>query len=581
MADTFTTNLNLTKPEVGASTDTWGTKINADLDAVDAIFSGTGTSVAINLDGAVIDSSVIGGTTPAAGTFTTFTSTGIDDNADATAITIDSSERVGVGTASPRGVLDLDGGSETQLRLQTTNTGTTTGDGLLISLDSSANAKAYLWNYENAEMIFGTNNTERMRIDSSGNVGIGTTSPSSLLHLEGSDGVAQIRLQRASTTIGGIIKQTSYGLSYDAFDGNTGAPSHQFRTSADGTNFTERMRIDSAGKVGIGTTSPSHNLDVISTSASTDVSARIASNSNSGDNDGTLIIGNGGTGDAMLRFDYEGTNTDRARIGVTASNQHLQFFTAGANERMRIDSSGSLLVGIQTINGNTASMHVDANTANKFCTTISHNGNTTNRFGLQIACGTDDNSGTNTMVSFLDGNFDGVGSITSSGGTVTYGAFTAHHEVNVPDSDNPSDESDAYPYGTLVEIVSTYLTDSNKRQSIRYAVQKSQSANSKKILGAYASNMRPSPMCPRTGTYANNLHNISILGDGHVLCNNTGGNIEIGDGICTSAVEGIGMKATVNPSMIVAIAQENVTFSGSETKLVAVQFGVQQFTPWS
>jgi len=395
------------------------------------------------------------------------------------------------------------------------------------------------------------------------------------------DGVAQIRLQRASTTIGGIIKQTSYGLSYDAFDGNTGAPSHQFRTSADGTNFTERMRIDSAGKVGIGTTSPSHNLDVISTSASTDVSARIASNSNSGDNDGTLIIGNGGTGDAMLRFDYEGTNTDRARIGVTASNQHLQFFTAGANERMRIDSSGSLLVGIQTINGNTASMHVDANTANKFCTTISHNGNTTNRFGLQIACGTDDNSGTNTMVSFLDGNFDGVGSITSSGGTVTYGAFTAHHEVNVPDSDNPSDESDAYPYGTLVEIVSTYLTDSNKRQSIRYAVQKSQSANSKKILGAYASNMRPSPMCPRTGTYANNLHNISILGDGHVLCNNTGGNIEIGDGICTSAVEGIGMKATINPSMIVAIAQENVTFSGSETKLVAVQFGVQQFTPWS
>ena len=98
------------------------------------------------------------------------------------------------------------------------------------------------------------------------------------------------------------------------------------------------------------------------------------------------------------------------------------------------------------------------------------------------------------------------------------------------------------------------------------------SAYSKAVLGTYCSK--------HTNPKYANLHQINILGDGHILCNGEKGNILIGDGICTSSTAGEGMKAD-KMAMIIGIAQEDVTFSGSESKLVAVQYGLQQFTPWT
>ena len=122
------------------------------------------------------------------GTLTGFRSTGIDDNADALAITIDASEHVGLKTTTPSDMyyndLVVNSGDEGGITILDTSSGQSAlafGDG------TSGNARyrgRVMYYHDVDSMIFGTAGDERMRINSSGNVGIGTTSPAAPLHIE-------------------------------------------------------------------------------------------------------------------------------------------------------------------------------------------------------------------------------------------------------------------------------------------------------------------------------------------------------------------------------------------------------------
>ena len=219
---------------------------------------------------------------------------------------IDSSGNVGIGTSSPAAALDIKHNSaSTHLRLtestsgnyaafgvdgsdnlriyvnnsermriasngyvkaqsgrsyvQTSGSGTGDSDGVALIVDG--NEDAYLWNYENTTLRFGTNNTEQMRIDSSGKVLIGSTAGSA--H---GDRLLQVgKTDRAATYIS-IVNSTSGSgalLFADTTSADTGgyrgqvAYDHSNDLMQFWTGASERMRIDSSGRLLVAKTSSS------------------------------------------------------------------------------------------------------------------------------------------------------------------------------------------------------------------------------------------------------------------------------------------------------------------------------------
>jgi len=255
---------------------------------------------------------------------------GIADSSNATAITITSDEEVGIGTTTPNSYAFND-----PAKLVVANTSGnstlsivsgTTSIGYLAFADGTSGTARYpgslQYNHNSSYMSFHTNDgSERMRINSSGNVGIGTTSPNTSLHTaagSNSSGLIDVaRFQNVGTSAndGARIQLTSGTSTSGAGIGCLGYALNSAHLVFHSGGNNERMRLQQNGDLSIGTTGGSHRFESHSNKANY-ASAKILSNTGSGSTEYGLISQLNGDPNNTTNYLYLGGSPSTTRYIV-------------------------------------------------------------------------------------------------------------------------------------------------------------------------------------------------------------------------------------------------------------------------
>ena len=475
------------------------------------IYAGGAASGSTNISGGDLNlnSGLSTGTGSSNINFKTVTpaASGSADNVATTKMTITGNGYVGVGTATPQSTFHIHDASNTTTRFRITNSTTTDAmaRGLYLGQLSS---DAYFWNNEPGDMVLATggpSNMEKMRITSTGRIGMGTSNPAARLEVKGTDflssSIFATRVQE-NPSAGGFWSQKARGtvvsesavLAEDSISnfgglGHNGSAYgtggyfafvaennwsvvnqatrmdlHLNQGSADGSTPT-LMTVRSNGNVGIGATSPTARLHVAS--ALDGFSAFKAQAGSSS----LLEIALAGAAGSYSTSAAEGDVVIRNMNGTASESNGIVLSTAGASgvikfgvggvdgtERMRINSSGN--VGIGTVNPNYT---LDVNGAIN-ATSVLVNGVAVGTGGTQWT------SGGGGVISYTGGNV-GIGTSTPNDKLEVSGAIKmgnvrslndtgdANRIVHTNANNNTSTNMMITPKGTASVALEVGLTD--------------------------------------------------------------------------------------------------------------------------